>query len=392
MLRWRDVSLDFVVDLPESNGYRHIMIVIDRLTKLRHMIPLKSLDAVYVAERYVKYVFKLHGLPDTMISDRGSQFVSDFWKALCARLRIDSRLSTAYHPETDGQTENANMIMEQYLRIYCSYLQDDWEKWLPLAEFTANNTTNESTGVTPFYATYGQDPRLGFEPRPELDTNGPTIKRIQQIDAHNFADRMKKLTELLQNEIKYAQALQEWHANKGRSPAYDFKEGDMAYLNTRNLRTQRPTKKLDWKFIGPYKIKRKLSPYAYELQLPPEMKIHPTFHVSLLQPMKHEPVGRQVLPPPPVIIENEEGPYFVDSIDDMKWNTRSTRFELLIKWEGYETRTWEPYNQIKADAPDLVKEFHEEHLTRPLPAKWQRQDNKRIPPDARTRRSKRHLN
>jgi len=389
MLRWRDVSLDFVTDLPSSNGYRHIMVAIDRLTKLRHVIPLKSLDAVYVAEQYVKYVFKLHGLPDTMISDRGSQFVSEFWKELCSRLQIDARLSTAYHPETDGQTENANKIMEQYLRIYCSYLQDDWEKWLPLAEFTANNTTNESTGVTPFYATYGQDPRLGFEPRPELDTNGPTIKRIQQIDAHNFADRMKKLTELLQSEMKYAQALQEWHANKGRSPAYDFKEGDMVYLNTRNLRTQRPAKKLDWKFIGPYKIKRKLNPYAYELQLPPEMKIHPTFHVSLLQPLKHEPVGRQVRPPPPVIIENEEGPYFVDSIDDMKWNTRSTRFELLIKWEGYETRTWEPYDQIKADAPKLVKEFHHDHPTRPPPAKWQRQDNKRIPPDTRTRQPKR---
>src|SRR2546430_15214653 len=101
------------------------------------------------------------------------------------------------------------------------------------------------------------------------------IKQIQLINAYNFADRMKQLTELLRNELTYAQALQEWHVNKGRAPAWNFKEGDKAYLNTRNLRTQRPSKKLDWKFVDPYTIKKKLSAYAYELELPPKMKVHP---------------------------------------------------------------------------------------------------------------------
>jgi transposase InsO family protein len=383
MRRWHDISVDFVTELPESNGCSNIMLVIDRLTKMRHMIPMDSIDANSVAEDFVKHVFKLHGLPDSIVSDRGSQFTSDFWKALCSRLQIRPRLSTAYHPETDGQTENANATMEQYLRMFCSYLQDDWEKWLPLAEFTANNTMNESTGVTPFYVIYGQDPRLGFEPRPELDSNGPTIKRIQLIDAHNFADRMKQLTELLRNELTYAQAVQEWHANKGRAPAWNFREGDKVYLNTRNLRTQRPSKKLDWKFAGPYTIKKKLSPYAYQLDLPSEMKVHPTFHISLLQPSKHEPMARQVPPPPPMIVKNEGGPYFVDSIDDMRWNAQSKRFELLIKWEGYETRTWELYDGTKTDAPILVKEFHEDHPSRPIPTKWIRHENKRLPPDSR---------
>ena len=373
-----------------SNGYTNIMVVIDRLTKMRHLIPLKTLDTIEVAEAFVRHVFKLHGLPSTIISDRGSQFISLFWKTLCERLGIESRLSTAHHPETDGQTENANAIMEQYLRMYCSYLQDDWEKWLPLAEFAANNTTNESTGLTPFYATYGQDPRLGFEPRSEIDENGPMIKRLQQIDANNFADRMNKLTELLRSELTYAQAVQEYHANKGRLPAYDFKEGDKVYLNTRNLRTQRPSKKLDWKFAGKYTIKRKISPYAYELELPVEMKIHPTFHVSLLQPSRHDPIGRQVPEPPPMVIENREGPYFVDSIDDMKWNTRSARFELLIKWEGYEQRTWEPYLTIRKDAPELVKEFHADHPSRPAPAGWVKDGSRRLPPATRTTKTRRH--
>jgi RNase H-like domain found in reverse transcriptase/Reverse transcriptase (RNA-dependent DNA polymerase)/Integrase zinc binding domain/Integrase core domain/Chromo (CHRromatin Organisation MOdifier) domain/Aspartyl protease len=388
MRRWRDISIDFVVGLPMSNGHTNIMVVIDRLTKMRHLIPLKTLDTIEVAEAFTRHVFKLHGLPTTIISDRGTQFVSMFWKTLCERLGIESRLSTAHHPETDGQTENANAIMEQYLRMYCSYLQDDWEKWLPLAEFTANNTKNESTNMTPFYATYGQDPRLGFEPRTEIDENGPMIKRLQQIDANNFADRMNKLTELLRSELTYAQAVQEYHANKGRLPAYDFKEGDKVYLNTRNLRTQRPSKKLDWKFAGKYTIRRKVSPYAYELELPAEMKIHPTFHVNLLLPSKHDPIGRQVPEPPPMVIENGEGPYFVDSIDDMKWNTRSARFELLIKWEGYEQRTWEPYITIKKDAPELVKEFHADHPSRPAPAGWVKDGSRRLPPATRTAKTR----
>ncbi len=104
------------------------------------------------------------GLPDTIISDRGTQFTSAFWDELCKQLKIDARLSTAFHPETDGQTENANAVMEQVLRAYTNYQQDDWVSWLPTAQFEANNTTSESTQVSPFLANSGQHPRMGFEP------------------------------------------------------------------------------------------------------------------------------------------------------------------------------------------------------------------------------------
>ena len=119
---------------------------------------MKTLDIIKVAEAFAQNVFKLHELPNTIISDQESQFISEFWRILCTCLEIEAQLSTAYHPETDGQTENANMIMEQYLQMYCLYLQDNWEKWLSLAEFITNNTVNKSTGVTSFYVTYGQDP------------------------------------------------------------------------------------------------------------------------------------------------------------------------------------------------------------------------------------------
>ena len=131
---------------------------------MRHFIPCASLEADELATRFLRAVYSLHGCPDNIISDRGSQFVSTFWNALSQRLGITLKPSSAYHPQTNGQTENANGFMEQYLRTYTNFVQDDWVDWLPLAEFACNNQVNESTQVSPFFANYGYNPRLGIKP------------------------------------------------------------------------------------------------------------------------------------------------------------------------------------------------------------------------------------
>ena len=137
--------------------------MIDWLTKMRHMIFMKSLNVIKIAEVFMQNVFKLHRLPNMIISDHEDQFVSIFWKTLCEQLEIEAQLSTAHYSETDSQTENANTIMKQYLQIYCLYLQDNWKKWLSLAEFTANNVKNEITKITLFFANYRQYFWLKFE-------------------------------------------------------------------------------------------------------------------------------------------------------------------------------------------------------------------------------------
>ncbi|KAG0155926.1 hypothetical protein PDIDSM_3099 [Penicillium digitatum] len=181
--------MDFITHLPLSYGYDAILVVVDRLTKMKHFIHCKgTCNAEEVARLYTRHVWKLHGLPNTVVSDRGPQFVAQFWKHLTKRLRITNLLSTAYHPETDGQTERANAVLEQYLRAYVSYLQDDWSEWLPLAEFTANSHYSESTRVSPFYANYGFHPRIGFEP--SQPASHPATR-----DAEKFATRMQELTE-----------------------------------------------------------------------------------------------------------------------------------------------------------------------------------------------------
>jgi hypothetical protein len=139
---WKDISVDYITPLPpctrRGQTYRHVAVVVDRLTKMRHFIPTATLEAEELAERFIERVFSLHGLPDTVISDWGTQFISAFWKALTARLGVALKLSSTFHPQTNGQTERINAGLEQYLRLYIDWAQDDWVDWLPLAEFAGN--------------------------------------------------------------------------------------------------------------------------------------------------------------------------------------------------------------------------------------------------------------
>ena len=148
--------MDFIVGLPWSNGNNAILVVVCRLTKMRHFIPYRDTGtAEQLADLYARNIFRLHGLPKTVVSDQGMQFLTKFWKGLCKILRIEALLSTSYYPKTDRQTERMNAILEQYLRAYINYLQDDWEAWLHMAEFAANNQASETTGMSPFFAIYG---------------------------------------------------------------------------------------------------------------------------------------------------------------------------------------------------------------------------------------------
>jgi transposase InsO family protein len=161
--------MDFFTGLPESGKekYDAIWVVVDRLTKDRHLVPCHTtVDAESLADLYIQHIFRLHGFPLTIVSDRGPEFAADFWGRLCSHLGIDRRHSTAFHSQTDGQTERINAVMEQYLRAHVNYLQDDWADWLSLAESSANNQASEATGVSPFFGLYGYDPQCQFDLSP----------------------------------------------------------------------------------------------------------------------------------------------------------------------------------------------------------------------------------
>lgn len=140
--------MDFIIGLPWSNGFNAILVVVCRLTKMRRFIPCRdTCTAEQLADLYARHIFSLYGFSKSIVSDRGPQFIAKFWKALCQVIKITPSLSTPYHPQTDGQSERINAILEQYLRAYINYLQDDWENWLHFAQFAANNQASETTGI-----------------------------------------------------------------------------------------------------------------------------------------------------------------------------------------------------------------------------------------------------
>jgi transposase InsO family protein len=183
---------------------------------MRHLIHCRdTTTAEQLAELFLEHIFRLHGLPRTIVSDRGTQFVAEFWKALCKCVDTQARLSTPCHPQTDEQTERFNAVIEQYLRCFINYLQDDWNSWLPLSEFTANNQASESRCVSPFFANYGYDPKWQFDLR--QSNRSPLIPA--ETDAHETARQLKKILENLQAEILRAQYRYREGADQRRTPA-----------------------------------------------------------------------------------------------------------------------------------------------------------------------------
>ena len=149
------------MDLPPSKGFDSIFVVVDRSTKMAHFVPCnKIVTGEEIARLFIDNVYKYHGLPDDIISDRGTQFTSKFWQSLFKILQVEIKLSSAYHPQTDGQTERVNQVLEQYLRCSINYYQDNWVDLLPLAEFAYNNTIQDSTKQTSFFANYDQHLRF----------------------------------------------------------------------------------------------------------------------------------------------------------------------------------------------------------------------------------------
>jgi len=174
---WDTISTDFITALPTSNGKNALWVIIDCLTKMGHFVACQdAMNPKDLADHFLRQVIRPHGLPSSIVSDRGSLFTSDFWKRVTEALGISRNLSTAFHPQTDGQTERANATLKQYLRAYCNYQQDDWERLLPIAEFCYNNTQTGTTRITPFFANYGYHPRF----LPDLGTRNDEPPEVSE--------------------------------------------------------------------------------------------------------------------------------------------------------------------------------------------------------------------
>lgn len=272
---WSTVGVDFIVKLPVSDGFDSIMVVVDHFSKASHFIRAKETwSTMQMADSFVDSIFRLHGLPDKIVSDRGTVFVSNFWKAVCSRLGMEVAPSTAFNPQTDGQVERINTILEDYLRHFVSEKQDDWVRWLSLAEFAFNNSASSSTGLSPFFENFGFHPRFD---------NTVGASRVPKADA--FIEHLQVIQGHLQEQLTLAKDRQKKFYDLGKRVDTIYSPGDLVWLSRKFIKTRRPSQKLDFRRIGPFAVVRMIGKNAVELQLSQTFaRLHPVFNVSLITP------------------------------------------------------------------------------------------------------------
>ena len=355
--RWNTVTMDFITDLPRTTGgFDTILVIVDKLSKYVHLIPtVKTVTAEETAKLFLSHVYQYHGMPKVIISDRDPKFTSGFWKSFCKRLDLDSRYSTAFRPQTDGQTERANKVVEEVLRHFIDGTHKNWEDLLPLIAFAMNNAKSSTTGETPFYLNYGTHPNtplnLGL-PEGKI----PSLEVIFQ-DMNDTLTRIRTL-------MKAAQDRQKSYADARFLRPHTFQTNDLVMLSTKNIKFAHGKKKFHPKYIGPFPIESVIGTHrnAVRLQLPSSYKIHPVFHVSLLKPFKPGINSPSPLPLDPEIVDGIPF-YKVETILSKRIRPGGRRrkvTEFLIKWQGYDDshNSWEPRHNL---TDDLRGSTHDPH-------------------------------
>ncbi|KAJ9534185.1 hypothetical protein QJQ45_007005 [Haematococcus lacustris] len=363
--RWEQVSMDLITQLPvTSAGHDAIVVFVDKLTKMIHTVPTTTtVSAPELAQLFFDSVFKYHGLPKVIISDRDPRFTSNFWQQLFAKTGTHLNISTANHPQTDGQTERANRTIEDMLRNYVSPHHTDWDNHLTAVEFAYNASIQASTGYSPFMLNSGQEPHTPLS----LAVSSATQARVTpatsesapaflQRMATNIAAATQHLIKAQERQVKYANAHRQDHT---------FSSGDMVYLCDSFFTHIRPAtqaagaaRKFTPRQHGPFKVLEVVTPVALRLQLPAEWKsVHPVVHVSHVK-LHHDgsarfPTRNPAPPPEPDIIDGEEH-YHVEAFRNHRF--QRGKLQLQVKWLGHpeHENSWVPLAQLQEDMTQNV--------------------------------------
>ena len=345
---WQTITFDFIVKLPKTRkGNDCVCVFVDKLTKMVHFVACREeMSAKDFAELYIDQVWRLHGLSREFITDRDTRFTSAFWKGVTELIGTKHVMSSSFHPQTDGQTERVNQTLETYIRHFVSVRLNDWDTLLSRAEYAHNAAVHSSTGQTPFYLNFGMNPR----------TSPGEIIEVHPEPAA-FVERWQSALTFARNCLIAAQQRQKAYADQRRVEKV-FSVGDKVLLNTKhlNIKHAETNRKLLPKWIGPFEVVQVVGPVAYELKMNPGWRIHPVFHVSLLEAYRSD--GRIQPPPPPLDLEGVLE-YEVESILDHRFRgRRHPRTSYLVAWKGYgpEHNSWEPEKNV-VNAPEQVADY-----------------------------------
>ena len=355
--RWEDVSMDLITHLPTSpeSGNTSVVVFVDRLTKMTHFVPCHhTITAVQLAELFIQHVFRLHGLPKRVVSDRDSKFTSDFWRHVFKCLGTKLHMSSGYHPQTDGQTERMNRTLEEMLRAFCGApaMQDRWEDYLPLVEFQYNNGMQASTGFSPFFLNTGQHPHT-----PVSLTAGAEAVTMRVPSAEVWLKAMEEALAAAQAAMERAQANQALYYNRTRRPV-EYKVGDRVYVAVQGLPKGRRGPKVGHRRMGPYPIRQRIGKNAYRLDLPATWTAHPVFHVSYLEPARSDPM---VWHEPPKL----------GKVLEARWMGPQGERTLWFRVEHQNTRAdedvWLTAAELQQAAPALYFDWRQSHDAAAVP-------------------------
>ncbi|KAL0561760.1 hypothetical protein IC582_002201 [Cucumis melo] len=353
--KWENVSMDFITGLPRTlRGFTVIWVVVDRLTKSAHFVPGKSTyTASKWAQLYMSEIVRLHGVPVSIVSDRDARFTSKFWKGLQTAMGTRLDFSTAFHPQTDGQTERLNQVLEDMLRACALEFPGSWDSHLHLMEFAYNNSYQATIGMAPFEALYGRCCRspVCWGEVGEHGLMGPEL-----VQSTNEA------IQKIRSRIHTAQSRQKSYADVRRKDL-EFEIGDKVFLKVAPmkgvLRFERRGK-LSPRFVGPFEILERIGPVAYRLALPPSLSaVHDVFHVSMLR--KYVPDPSHVMDYEPLEID-ENLSYVEQPVEILAREVKTLRNKQIplvkVLWRNHrvEEATWEREDDMRSRYPELFEE------------------------------------
>jgi hypothetical protein len=307
---WQVVGQDLITGLPNVKGFNAIATFVDHYGKQIHVVPTTdTVDSDGIAEIHHRDIFRLHGIPQKFISDRGLQFASRVMRALLKQLGVEAGITTAYHLQANGKTERINCKVAAYLRMFCNHCKTDWVNQLPTAEFALNNRVNKATSFSPFYLTYRYQPDFTIPPgrtnTPAADQRLNSLREAQEeaeLSLHMAKERMAQAHQL-------------------RIPPTPFKVGSHIWLDARHLKIKSKSQKLNPKRLGPFKVLDRISDLDYRIELPPTMDLHNVFHADRLTRVTiNETYGKLPQPNPIEIDGNLE--FKVEKILDSKHDCR----------------------------------------------------------------------
>ncbi|KAL0540369.1 hypothetical protein IC582_024606 [Cucumis melo] len=353
--KWENVSMDFITGLPRTlRGFTVIWVVVDRLTKSAHFVPGKSTyTASKWAQLYMSEIVRLHGVPVSIVSDRDARFTSKFWKGLQTAMGTRLDFSTAFHPQTDGQTERLNQVLEDMLRACALEFPGSWDSHLHLMEFAYNNSYQATIGMAPFEALYGRCCRspVCWGEVGEQRSMGPELVQSTNEAIQKIRSRMHT-----------AQSRQKSYADVRRKDL-EFEIGDKVFLKVAPmkgvLRFERRGK-LSPRFVGPFEILERIGLVAYRLALPPSLSaVHDVFHVSMLR--KYVPDPSHVVDYEPLEIDENLG-YVEQPVEVLAREVKTLRNKQIplvkVLWRNHrvEEATWEREDDMRSRYPDLFEE------------------------------------